>query len=113
MPDFGDSLPEAEADSLIRKELAKLALLHLRINYSEQLNNKPLLQQMAAKWDANSQADGDGHMAADVKAIYMDILDRQREWLLKKNDEEESWDEDIMRKHFQQLDLEEEKLRFL
>ncbi len=113
LPDFDESVPEEEADSRIRKELAQLALSHLKTNYSLQLSNQPMLQQMAAKWESHSNMTGDVQMADEVKVVYTDILKQQREWLLKKNDEDEHFDEDVMRKHFQHLDLEEEKLRFL
>ncbi|HSC40310.1 MAG TPA: Na+/H+ antiporter [Chitinophagaceae bacterium] len=113
MPDFGDTLPEDEAESLLRKQLAEHALQHLRNNYSEQLQTQPVLQQMARKWESSSLLIDDVQMAAESKAVYLDILNQQRQLLLTKNKAEQMLDEEIVRKHLQLLDLEEEKLRFV
>lgn len=104
---------EQEVDSLIRKQLAEHALKHLRINYSEQLSEYPVLQQMAQKWETNSGTAGNVLMAKECKTVYLDILNQQRQWLLSKNKAELTLDEDIIRRHLQYLDLEEEKLRFV
>jgi CPA1 family monovalent cation:H+ antiporter len=52
-------------------------------------------------------------MAEECKVVYLDILNRQRQWLLLKNKSEMAIDEDIIRRHLYYLDLEEEKLRFV
>ena len=51
-------------------------------------------------------------MPAEAKTIYLDILDQQRRWLLNKNEADPHFDEDLIRKHLQQIDIEEEKLKF-
>jgi CPA1 family monovalent cation:H+ antiporter len=113
MPDFGDNLPEAEADRLIRKQLAEMALLHLRTSYSEQLNRIPVLQQMAGKWESSSSMAIDEQLKEESKAVYLDILHHQRQCLLKINKEHPTIDEEIIRRHFQHIDLEEENIRFM
>jgi Na+/H+ antiporter len=113
MPDFGDNLPDEEAEKLIRKELAELALFHLRSVYSEQLKDQPALQQMAAKWASHGNTAENEQTAGDAKIIYLEILNHQREWLLNKNKADQMIDEEVIRKHLQELDLEEERLRFL
>ncbi|WP_152267038.1 Na+/H+ antiporter [Agriterribacter humi] len=104
---------EEEVDSLIRKQLAEHALQHLRINHQEQLSKHPVLQQMAQKWETNSSTTEHALMAEECKIVYLDILNQQRQWLLLKNKSEITLDEDIIRRHLQYLDLEEEKLRFV
>lgn len=113
IPDTGDVIPEDEADDFIRKQLAEEALLHLRTKYSEQLYSDPVIQQMAHKWEDARLVANDSSMAEACKIIYLDILNQQRKWLLRKNKEEAKMDEDIIRKHLQHLDLEEEKLRYI
>ncbi|MDB5201271.1 MAG: Na+/H+ antiporter [Ferruginibacter sp.] len=113
IPAFHDGLPEEEAEKLIKKQLAEQALQHLRTNYSEELNRQPVLQQMVVKWQSLHLSPTEGDMAAECKMVYLAVLDHQRQWLLKANDEDATLDEDIVRRHFQFLDLEEEKLRFL
>jgi CPA1 family monovalent cation:H+ antiporter len=110
---YDDALPEEEADNLLRKELAQHALQHLKNKYSEELNQQPVLQQMAQKWEHNSRLADDTVMAAECKVVYIDIINQQRKFLLKKNKQELNLDEDIIRKHLAYLDLEEEKLKYM
>lgn len=113
IPGFDEPLSEDEVYNGIKKQLAGQALLHLRTNYSEQLNDQPVLQQMAHKWEQHSAISDDTLMAEECKVIYLDILEQQRQWLLLKNSDEAGLDEDVVRRHLKYLDLEEEKLRFL
>jgi CPA1 family monovalent cation:H+ antiporter len=111
--DPDQTLSEEEVDNLIRKQLAQHSLQHLRGNYNEQLQTQPMLQQMARKWEANTLLTDDVLIAKEFKKIYTDILNQQRQWLLNKNKEEKTLDEDIIRKHLLRLDLEEERLGFV
>lgn len=113
MPDPDNHLPKEEVEKQLRKELAEHGLHQLRTNYSDQLRNQPVLQQMARKWEQHGEIVDDMILTRESKEIYIELLNKQREWLLNKNKFEQTLDEDIIRKHLQQLDLEEEKLRFL
>lgn len=113
LPNPDATLPEEEEDRLIRKQLADHALHHLRTSYSEELDTHPALQQMAQKWEHNSLKAVDTLMAEECKMVYREILNKQREWLHDKNKEEALLDEDIIRRHLQYLDLEEEKLKYI
>ncbi len=113
MPEYNDTMPEEEMDTHIRRLLAEQALLHLNANYSEQLDTDPVLKQMISKWEGASMLTDDIAIADEFKTIHREVLQQQRSWLLKKNKDEKNWDEEIVRKHLQQLDLEEEKLRYL
>ena len=72
LPDFGDNLPEEEAENIIRKELAEQALSHLGSAYSEQLKDQPALQQMAAKWASQKS------FSAGIKAGSVYVVARLR-----------------------------------
>lgn len=113
MPDPDQHLPEEEIEHQIKRQLAEHALLHLRTNYNEQLNTEPVLQQMALKWEHNSLIADNDQMSEKCKAVYMDIINRQREWLHDKNRAEATLNEEIIRKHLMYLDMEEMKLRYL
>ena len=113
MPDLDDTAPKEEVDRMLRKELAEFGLLELKKTYADQLRTMPVLQNMARKWEHNAPVDDEIEIAADSKTIYLDILNKQRQWLLKKNKADQMLDEEIVRKHLQLLDLEEEKLRYL
>ena len=113
LPAFDDHLPEHEVDPFIRKELAKLALQHIQTRYTDYTDNHHFLQQMVTKWEEKSQDGVDPLMPAESKKIYRDILEQQRQWLLARNKADQHLDEEIIRKHLQQIDIEEEKLKFM
>jgi len=113
IPNLDNSLPEDKVYHTIKKQLAEQAVLLLKNKYSEQLDVHPALQQMAKKWEDKSEIANDEVMAEDCKVIYLDILEQQRKWLHDKNEEEQTLDEEIIRKHLLHLDLEEERLRFI
>jgi Na+/H+ antiporter len=113
IPNLDESLSEEEEYHKIRRELNEHALLHLKTNYAAQLRTLPVLQQMASKWGNSMALADDGLMEKECKVIYLDILNQQRQWLMQKNNDEKTLNEDIIRKHLRHLDLEEEKLNFL
>lgn len=106
------TLSEREIDNLLSKELADLALLNLRSNYSEQLQREPILQLMERRWQESNLLD-DEDVTQECKVVYLDILNQQRQWLIQKNKREEKLDETVVRKHLHRIDMEEEKLRLL
>ncbi|RZJ49269.1 MAG: Na+/H+ antiporter [Flavobacterium sp.] len=113
IPDVDQLIPEEETELLIRQQLAEKALEHLHSNYSELLKEQPALQQLARKWEDNKKMANDTTMAEECKVVYLEILSEQRIWLLNKNKEEETLNEEIIRKQLQYLDLEEERLRYI
>ncbi|KAA5537254.1 Na+/H+ antiporter [Taibaiella lutea] len=113
LPEFDDYLPENEADEVIKKELAKYSLQYITDNYNEQTNNNHLLQQIADKWKYKSDDNIDPEIPAEMKTVYMSVLNEQRQWLLNHNNLHHHFDEDVIRKHLTQIDLEEEKLKFV
>jgi len=108
-----DELTADEVYHRLRKELADHALLHLQTNYSKEISNELILLQLSRKLQETSHLAEDSLMAEEVKVIYLDILNQQRAWLMHKNRNEAKLDEDVIRKHLLNLDLEEEKLKFL
>ncbi|CAL1518856.1 Na+/H+ antiporter [Chitinophaga sp. MM2321] len=113
IPNLDETLSEEEVYHTIRIQLAENALIHLKTHYSEQLSNQPVLQQMARKWEQNMAIADNELMAEECKLVYLDILNQQRQWLIQKNNDEKTLDEEIIRKHLRYLDMEEEKLSFL
>lgn len=113
LPNYDDFPPEEEAENYLRKELARQSLAHLHTNYEDVLEQHAFLQQLADKWTLKSSEGVDPAMPAHTKTIYLDILNRQRKWLLEKNHNDAHFDEDIIRKFLYEIDIEEEKLRYL
>ncbi|WP_116788226.1 Na+/H+ antiporter [Flavobacterium psychrotrophum] len=110
-PDF--IMPEEELYNKIRRKLNYYALEQMRADYSKEMDEHPVLYQMACKWEDTGQlGDTTAIMADEAKEVYRDILERQRKWLTTKN-REQNIDEEIVRKHLLYLDIEEEKLNLL
>lgn len=111
LPDFNDHLPEEETEDLLREELAKESLSHLTQHHKSELEHSHLLQKLASQWQNQLDADETVIISENVKSIYKDILDKQRELLLHKNKNEQRIDEEIIRRFLHQIDLEEEKIK--
>lgn len=111
-PKYDDYLPEEEADSQLKRGMAREALQYINDTYSEQIDKYPVLQQLAMKWESNSDEDTDPKMSPESKAIYKDVLNRQRKWLMSKNSSAHHFDEDVIRKYLHLVDIEEEKLKY-
>ncbi|GAA4458134.1 Na+/H+ antiporter [Rurimicrobium arvi] len=108
-----DYLPEEEAHETIRKGLARNGIHHLQTDYAQHLQRHKSLQQMAIKWNATLTEEPDPAMSAECKAVCIDLLERQRVWLLQMNRDDQHLDEEMIRAYLRQIDIEEEKLRFL
>lgn len=114
LPDYKDYIPDSEAEAKLKRGLAQKALEYLNSQYSNVNNHHFTLQYMINKWQAKTQ-DGDIEleMPEDTRTIYLDVIEKQREWLLKKNAHDGYIDEEVIRKYLEQLDIEEERLRFM
>lgn len=108
-----DTLSRTEVYNSVRQELAEFATQYLKTNYSEQVENNPALQHLIIKWEQHSNGIDDESIEEDLKVIYLDLLNQQRQWLINKNREDQSLDESIIRRQMHYLDIEEEKLRYL
>ncbi|MFA9191816.1 Na+/H+ antiporter [Flavobacterium sp. FZUC8N2.13] len=108
-----DSLSREEVYNNIRQELAEFAVNYLKTNYNEQVENSSALQHLILKWEQHSNGIYDESIAIELKDIYLDLLNKQRQWLTNKNKEDQSLDESIIRRQMHYLDIEEEKLRYL
>ncbi|MCD8739249.1 Na+/H+ antiporter [Mucilaginibacter roseus] len=111
--DPDEKLPEEKMYAKLRKQLNKLALKHLEEKYPGGLKDNPALQQMAQKWRLNSEEPATADMPDETKDVYSEILEQQRNWLIKRNLETFAITEEVIRKHLLFLDLEEEKLKYL
>lgn len=108
-----DPVPHDEAQNNLRKELAEFALDYLKSNYEAEAKNNASLQQLVQKWEQLTNGVDDETIGQDLKVIYLDLLNKQRQWLRQKNKEDRSLDEDIIRRQMHYLDIEEEKIRYI
>lgn len=110
---YDNSLPNDEIHNNIRKELAEYALNYVSTNYKDQLESNTSLQQLIQKWELHSKGVDNESIGKELKVIYQDLLNQQRQWLINKNKEDQTLDEAIIRRHIHYLDIEEEKLRYI
>ncbi|WP_374458873.1 Na+/H+ antiporter [Chryseobacterium taeanense] len=109
LPEYDDHLPDDEAEDMIRRELAKLTVDHLKEN--DLLDKSIFLKQIHDKWKGKIEEESDIKLSSETKDAYLKLLDAQRAWLIEQNhDEKQYFDEDLIRKHLLKIDLEEEKI---
>ncbi|WP_336690783.1 MULTISPECIES: Na+/H+ antiporter [unclassified Chryseobacterium] len=114
IPSYNDHLPEDEAEELIRREMAKMTLEHLRQNHGELLQKSMFLQQIHEKWKGKVEKESDIKLSSEIKDAYLDVLNAQRIWLIEQNyDKKQHFDEDLIRRHLVKIDLEEERLSLI
>ena len=113
LPDYDDYKPEEELDFRIRKGLAQHSLQYLNKNYSEDLSHYPVLRELAHRWERLNDEESARPMPPEARRIYLDLLEFQRKWLITKNHDYAQVDEDVIRKHLRQVDIEEEKIKML
>ena len=111
------TVEEEEEEQRVYKELkyemSEFALELLEKNYGKALEEQPILQKIASKWKDRKMLTEDTEMTAECKIIYISILHQQRKWLIKRNKKDSKIDEEIIRRHLHQLDMEEEKVKSL
>ncbi len=115
LPDYfyEDESSEQKTEHIIHREMSAYALSELKDGYAGQWEHSSVLQQLAAKWEGKSNNNPEAAFTPDALNIYFDLLNKQRKWLLAKNETDEHFDEEVMRKHLKLIDIEEEKLRSL
>ena len=104
---------EEEIDKDIKQQLAQFALDHLETHFPEQLKRQALLQQIARKWKDSSMPFENTGLTDEAKSVYRSLLNAQRKWLIRKNKQEQTLDEEIVRRHLHRIDMEEEKWRLM
>ncbi|GAA4470189.1 Na+/H+ antiporter [Nemorincola caseinilytica] len=113
MPDPDHTRPEEDVDHEIGRQVADHALQHLNSKYGDLVRTHQTIQQMALKLEGARLLTDDTRVTEEFKHIYRDVLEQQRQWLIARNTEDKTIDEDLIRKHLSRIDLEEEKLRYL
>ena len=110
-PDY--DLPEEEMYQNLKRELNQMGLNYLQENYQEKMSLYPALKRIAEKWQADETDPDTVSLPDEPKEIYREILEKQRQWLVRQNQKQNAIMEDVIRQHLLFLDLEEEKIRFL
>jgi CPA1 family monovalent cation:H+ antiporter len=108
-----DHLPSAnEQDNYLRKKLAAKSVAFLSETNGETLKTNRALQRLKERYEGEQLFEDEdrNNEQEDYRLVYIKLLEYQRNVLLEMNKKMET-DENIIRKYFGMLDLEEEKLR--
>ena len=112
LPNYDDHMPHAEAQRIIRRGMAQASLDFLeRNNMSENITHSAVLNNLVNHWNELLESEGSVTLYDEVvRKTYREILEEQRLWLNKLNNENERVDEELVRHFIHRIDLEEERL---
>lgn len=99
-----------------RKRIKQGLKQHVYQFLKEKLENEPnedkVLEKLLKQWEERSKAADDSLMSDQTKAIFLEVLRAQREYLSELN-KDPAIDEDVIRHQLFQIDLEEERLKII
>lgn len=104
--------PEKDTKQRVKQGLREHVSKFLKDNYDNELRDHAGLQKLLQHWDEKAKASDDDWMNERTKAIFIEVLEIQREYLSELN-KDPSIDEEIIRTQLYQIDLEEERLKIL
>ena len=93
----------------LRKELWRYSVDQIMENHQHHLTNNMLLATRLAKWQEKLDATEEELINPESKAIYLELLEAQRNFLIEKNKDPDI-DEEIIRKEIALIDYEEHKI---
>jgi CPA1 family monovalent cation:H+ antiporter len=102
-------------------ELAKQHINHglkqnaynfLKDKQGRELNNHFVVEKLLKHWDEQSKAADESWMNEKTKTLFLELLEHQRQYLSELN-KDPKIDEELIREHLYQIDLEEERLRIV
>lgn len=105
------NMSDQEMSAMIRKDLYHYMLEHLNKNYSSEIQKELILAQIAQKWQRGETSD-DEVISESGRKIYIELLSKQRAWLIERNKKMDI-DEEIIRNYLSLLDIEQEKLSLI
>ncbi len=84
----------------------------LKQKYDNELNGHAGIEQFLKRWEERAKASDDSWMNSSTKAIFVELLESQRQYLTELN-KDPAIDEEIIRRQLYQIDLEEERLKIV
>lgn len=108
-PDFEDYYPEEEFKERLRRMLRSNLHSTVQNDYQHMLKQFPQTQKHIDFWEESIKNESKIEMCPELKEMYLELLDKQRDYLAEVN-KDPMWDEEIIRKHLHVIDLEELKI---
>lgn len=84
----------------------------LKTKYENELQGHAGIERILKQWEERAKATDDDWMNDQTKAIFVDLLEIQRHYLVELN-KDVSINEEIIRQQLYQIDLEEERLKII
>ena len=112
---FNDIFEEENEDQA-RKKL-KIELKHhthafLKAKHDDDHESQAIVDRMLKQWEEKAKATDDSWMNSKTKAIFVEMLESQRQYLAEYN-KDPDFNEEIIRQQLYQIDLEEERLKII
>ncbi|HTE33170.1 MAG TPA: Na+/H+ antiporter [Chryseolinea sp.] len=111
-----DTIPtqgsEEEMRQQMKKGLKEHVYQHLKGKYDNQEGGHAVMEKFLKHLDEKSKAAEDQWMHGKTKAMFIEILEVQRKYLVDLN-RVSTIDEDIIRQQLYQIDLEEERMKII
>jgi len=104
--------PDEEAKTKLKAGLRQHTYHFLKDKYEHELKGHGGLQKILQHWEEKMNDGNNSPMNDKLKAIYLQMLESQRQYLADQN-KDIHIDEDIIRLQLYQIDLEEEKLKIM
>lgn len=113
---FFDDALEEESEKKTRQKMKQGLKLKvhefLKDKYENELKGHAGLEKFLQHWEERAKATDDSWMNEKTKAIFVEMLEMQREYLAELN-KDPKINEEIIRQQLYQLDLEEERLKII
>ncbi|GAB3947347.1 Na+/H+ antiporter [Spirosoma harenae] len=111
-----EDLVDEESDGLMRQQMKQGLKQHvfqfMKAKYESDLDGHIGLEKFLKQWEERSKATDDSWMNVKTKAIFVELLESQRQYLTELN-KDPKIDEEIIRQQLYQIDLEEERLKII
>jgi CPA1 family monovalent cation:H+ antiporter len=104
------SEPEESAELKIQEELRKHVYKFLKDKYDGEWKGNVVIEKFLKKWEERGNPDERAQMNEKTRIILLEILECQRQFLDELN-RDPKIDEELIRLHLYQIDLEEERLK--
>lgn len=109
---FMNENAEEETKQKMKRGLKQHIYHFLKDKYENELHGHAGIERILKHWEERAKANDDDWMNAKTKAIFIAMLESQREYLSELN-KDPSIDESIIRQQLYQIDLEEERLKMI
>ncbi len=113
---FFDGIFNEDEEEATRKKmkqgLKQHVYLFLKEKHEQELMGHAGMEKFLKQWEERAEATDDSWMNEKTKAIFIELLESQRQYLTELN-KDPKIDEEIIRQQLYQLDLEEERLKIV